>query len=118
MTPLDEIGNERARQIGIEGWTPQHDDRHRDKSLALAAALYASPIPLQSVEITSDGAVHTKDPWPWRNLDVDPQSRSAATKGWDKRRKHDYRRRLIIAGALIVAEIERLDRISPLPPRP
>jgi hypothetical protein len=28
---------------------------------------------------------------------------------WDKRRKHDRRRKLVIAGALIAAEIDRLD---------
>lgn len=110
MTPLEEIGNERARQVGVECWSPKHDDQHRDKSLALVAALYATPIPLQSVEITSDGAVHTRDPWPWWNIDCDPQSRTPPSRSWDKRQKHDYRRRLIIAGALIIAEIERIDR--------
>lgn len=110
MTPLDEIGNERARQIGIEGWSPKHDDQHTDRSLALAAALYASPIPLQKVTIHENGSVTTRDPWPWWNTDHDPQSRTPATQAWDKRAKHDYRRRLMIAGALIVAEIERLDR--------
>lgn len=32
---------ERARQIAVEGWTPDHDDAHAKGELAQAAACYA-----------------------------------------------------------------------------
>ncbi len=34
---LDVIA-ERRRQVEVEGWSPEHDDAHMDKSLADAAA--------------------------------------------------------------------------------
>jgi hypothetical protein len=77
-----EIARERERQMSEEGWTPEHDDTHQDGELALAAACYAS---------------NRSDFWPmsW-NLT------------WWKPK--DRRRNLIRAAALLVAEIERLDR--------
>lgn len=83
---------ERQRQINGEGWTSEHDDQHADDALALAAAWYALP----------DGVRHT--------LDVNGMNLWPAS--WDYRWfKTGYRRRdLVKAGALIVAEIERLDR--------
>ena len=73
---------ERRRQIEREGWTPDHDDEHDDGSLAVAAACYAAP---------RMAATH----WPWSAEDYKPK---------------DRRRNLVRAGALILAEIERLDR--------
>lgn len=35
------IAAERERQVSMEGWTPEHDDQHKDGGLALAAADYA-----------------------------------------------------------------------------
>jgi hypothetical protein len=32
---------ERQRQVSAEGWTPDHDDEHRDGAMAIAAACYA-----------------------------------------------------------------------------
>ena len=93
MKAIDEIRVERARQVTDEGWTPEHDDKHSDGSLAMAAALYASPSPLYA---TDSAGWSFYDPWPWPDF--------------DKRKRHNDRRRLVIAGALIVAEIERLDR--------
>jgi len=87
MTGAERIAGERGRQIVEEGWTPEHDDRHAHGELAIAAACYAlhgiypSPLPQ----------------WPW-------------AKKWDKRSKHGRVRRLEIAGALIAAEIDRLQR--------
>jgi hypothetical protein len=96
---LKEIAEERIRQIEDEGYDPQHDDEHSDYSLALAAAHYCAP-DCKPVFLRRDGAdgqcIH-HSPWPWH-------------KDHDKRKKHDYRRRLVIAGAFIAAEIERIDR--------
>jgi hypothetical protein len=105
----DLITAERERQITKEGWTPEHDAKHQDGSLALAAACYASPVPLRAErevrnpqcncravgECFCGTVTQWKDPWPW-------------SEEWDKREQHDRLRRLTIAGALIAAEIDRL----------
>lgn len=79
---------ERRRQIEAEGWTPEHDDGYKRDELACAAACYC----MSSVGVLFD---HFEDMWPW---DVN----------WFKRA--DPRRDLVKAAALILAEIERLDR--------
>jgi hypothetical protein len=112
MTGIELIAEERARQIEKEGWTPEHDDEHTDESLALVAALYATPIPLFEQQGDQSYFVFA-DPWPesWDN-------------GWDKRpideftynqRKPTAEERLRLlakAGALIAAEIDRLQRAA------
>lgn len=98
MTPLDEIAAERRRQIEVEGWTPEHDDQHSDRELARAAAAYAyaAGVDGQQRAIFIGGRI-TPRWWPW------------ALEWW---KPTDRRRDLIKAGALILAEIERLDRLS------
>lgn len=87
---IDEIRAERQRQRVIEGWTLEDDDEHRNGELAQMAACYAqSTIPKYS--------------GPYTVFPFD--------KG-DKRYKHSARKILVIAAALIVAEIERLDRLK------
>lgn len=96
---IAEITAERKRQMEVEGWTPKHDDEHDDGSLARAAACYAMP---GHVRIMPAGGTETirSRVWP---LSWDPD--------WWKPK--DRRRDLIRAAALIVAEIERLDRVKP-----
>lgn len=94
---IEEIRNERQRQIEVEGWTPEHDDLYFHGEIGLAAACYAAPEPLRKVVDFGDGIERTVSAWPW-------------DEKWDKRTKHERRRQLVIAAALIVAEIERLDR--------
>jgi hypothetical protein len=77
---------ERRRQIVAEGWTPEHDDGHAQGEMADAAALYAS------LRVRHIAGFAT---WPW-------------SPDWFKPK--DRRRDLVKAGALILAEIERLDR--------
>lgn len=91
-----EIVEERRRQIGDEGFDEKHDDRHRGGVMGLAAACYASPKELY-VKTGNDRTITFKDAWPWE-------------RHWDKRGKHSVRRRLVIAAALIMADIERMDR--------
>lgn len=99
-TPIELITEERNRQQEIEGWTLEHDDKHTDQSMAMAAALYASPSDdLRVLSKLTDCEVY-KDPWPWLSRH-------------DKREQHDRMKRLQIAGALIVAEMERLQRAEP-----
>lgn len=95
---------ERRRQVEAEGWTPKHDDRHGDRSLVLAAACYAKQYVGRAwlVESLSDGEERYKcdrvpDNWP----------DSWAEEWWKPK---DPRRDLVRAAALILAEIERLDR--------
>ena len=99
MNGAESILIERRRQIEQEGWMPEHDDRHNEGQLAIAAACYAVA-GFSDVNVFRDWnnfkSIHY-DAWPWR-----PK--------WDKRKKHDRRRCLVIAGALIAAEIDRLDR--------
>jgi hypothetical protein len=90
MSVLEEIAAERLRQSQAEGGTPQQDDTYRDGQLAGAAACYA----LTSVKHWA--VAHTIPTfWPW-------------AKAWWKPK--NPRRDLIRAAALIVAEIERIDR--------
>ena len=91
---LEEIARERRRQMEVEGWTEAHDDRHGDNDLARAAACYALCDPeTDRVRYSSI----TDFVWPW-------------VKEWWK--PTTYRRNLIKAGALIVAELERLERAA------
>lgn len=90
-----DVLRERLRQKEVEGWTAEHDDQHDGGELAEAAACYA----LASAD--PEGAdcplVALGAFWPW-----DP-------KWW---KPGNRRRMLIKAGALILAEIERLDRAA------
>ena len=98
MAVIDEIAAERKRQIEVEGWTPQHDDAHKGGDLALAAAAYAEHAGRRRDAIELGSRYETKaypDIWPWE-------------REWWKPK--NPRRDLIRAAALIVAEIERLDR--------
>lgn len=81
---------ERRRQIEAEGWTPEHDDQYSNGEMARAASCY----------ITDKERAHLPSiplKWPWSDAWWKPDG---------------YRRNLVKAGALILAEIERLDRLS------
>lgn len=88
---VEDVLAERRRQIEGEGWTPEHDDEHDAEELAQAAASYA----LWSASLY-DSAFEV-----WPGL-------------WDRNwfKPTDPRRDLVKAAALIIAEIERLDRIE------
>ena len=81
------IEAERDRQQYMEGWSEEHDDKHVNNELALAAACYAVP------DVFSQGY------WPptW-----DLSWHKSTTRIRD----------LVKAGALIAAEIDRLQRIE------
>lgn len=82
---------ERQRQISVEGWTPAHDDQYTLGQLASAAGCYAM----------FTQAYPPGDPvdfWPWARTWWKPSA--------------GPRRNLVKAGALILAEIERLDRAA------
>ena len=98
---------ERQRQITAEGWTRSHDDEHANGEMAIAAGWYALNAPYSGDDnccgigngssadnLFSGYSAHR---WPW-SLD------------WWK--PTTPRRDLIKAAALIIAEIERLDRLE------
>jgi len=123
MTGAELIAKERQRQIDEEGYDTAHDDReydHGNGQLALAAACYATPLRLY-VKKEVPSQVSFDDPWP-----------SAWSMRHDKRREYggllchseasvpdpkcytDEERLdlLVKAGALIAAEIDRLNRLK------
>lgn len=87
---------ERQRQISAEGWTPEHDDEHDSGSMAIAAACYAiadrKDVQVQTLNI--------RMLWRWT--------------GWADLwfKPKDRRHNLVRAGALIIAEVERIDRAA------
>lgn len=104
MTVIEEIAVERRRQISEEVWTPHHDDTHDRGQLAKAAASYAVFSTLHCIyrgpnrlDCESEESAWARHLWPWED-------------GWWK--PSTPRRELIKAAALIVAEIERLDRLQ------
>ncbi len=96
-TALGDVAAERHRQMTAEGWTPEHDDSHdRDNALSRAAACYAlagmggnGPFWINSLQVP-------QQVWPYR---------------WEWKPK-DRRFNLVRAAALLVAEIERVDRAA------
>ena len=100
MTPakpgVELIAEERARQIHGEHWSASHDDQHRLDELARAAACYAIPHRLRN---------HIKG----RRIQGWPSK--WAVSYW-KPSPDDRIRELVKAGALIAAEIDRLQRRS------
>ncbi|MEZ2426184.1 hypothetical protein ACBR28_31840 [Pseudomonas aeruginosa] len=83
-----DVQAERRRQITAEGWTPDHDDLYCAAELPRAAAAY----------ILNGANDEAPAIWPF------------SAKWW---KPTSARRDLIKAGALILAEIERLDRAAP-----
>lgn len=99
MTVIDEIAAERSRQILDEGWDADHDDCHERGELARAAACYAISGGVTEPERDKNDMLLAAIQFVW--------PRSWAWKWW---KPGAPRRDLIKAAALIVAEIERLDR--------
>lgn len=86
---IDLIIDERQRQIDVEGWSLSHDDEHDDGELTAAAICY----------IKAAGPPEgrwSKPRWPWQREAWKPSA--------------DPVPNLVKAGALIAAEIDRLQR--------
>ena len=96
VSGIERIAAERKRQIEVEKWTPYHDDGHESGQLVLAAMAYATP------------GIHYRQNqyppphvWPWERMYWKPST--------------DPIRNLEKAGALIAAEIDRLERAQQPP---
>ena len=106
---IDDVLAERQRQISAEGWTAGHDDEHHNREMAQAADCYVSHYVCRSWLVDADSELRKKlggslaryqeeetpSDWPWDE------------KWWKPK---DPRRDLVRAAALLIAEIERLDR--------
>lgn len=98
MTGIEIIAAERQRQIDVEGWTPEHDDTHVKGELALAAYAYALP-ECERPGVWDMHGTFTPSGWPWEPSLFKPTP-------------DDRVRELAKAGALIAAEIDRLERLK------
>lgn len=120
---IELIAEERQRQVDVEGWSIEHDDQHTDGELAEAASCYASyaqsiQVPINELYIYSSvdlahvnlatEVLHKANAkvlvgkdyrWPW-------------DKSWWKPTPDRRIRELQKAGALIAAEIDRLNRLN------
>ncbi len=112
MIALELIANERKRQIE-KGFIPEHDDLHTHGELAQAATVYADAALRTAcggvLEFFADDYANSEETdiiWPWleyrdnqfqlKGLNIDADPISSCVK----------------AGALLVAEIERLQRLQ------
>lgn len=104
---IDDVVAERGRQVRRENWSHEHDDAHRRGELAYAGACYAvsaaraaeDGVVLRAAKTAIGALTGLKPPfalWPW-------------DMAWWKPRS--AREDLVRAAALIIAEIERIDRL-------
>ena len=101
-TGIEIIAEERARQITAEGWTPEHDDQHNRKGLAIAAACYALPEEHREYSLAGNWEMISLLDLLWGHTLWDRQ--------WWKPTPNNRIRELAKAGALCAAEIDRLQR--------
>jgi len=89
---LRDVMAERHRQVVVHGFEPYHDDEHSGFELAIAASCYA-------IYTTSLYPPNNPPPeWPWPPASWKPK---------------DDRQNFVRAAALLLAEIERIDRAAP-----
>ncbi|WP_143182249.1 ead/Ea22-like family protein [Serratia fonticola] len=95
---LADVMEERERQISAKGYHLDHDDTHVNDEIAALAAWYVMPPGAREWNTTSTGYGDTLG--------------EAILPGWNQPSGKDRRRELVIGAALIIAEIERLDRAA------
>lgn len=96
----EDIKAERARQQAVEGYDEAHDDKHTQAQLFAAAYCFYQRAVNQcggDVLGANDPAV-IPDGWPWEDEHWKP--------------KASARQNFIVAGALALAECERLERLA------
>jgi hypothetical protein len=95
---LLEIGNERLRQVCEEGFTAEHDSYLRMGQLANMGAAYAQYASKHRAAETTSTAAYRRD---------NPEFWTGPYEWWKPK---DIRADLVKAAALIMAEIEMIDR--------
>jgi len=102
------IAYERRRQMTIKGFDAEHDDSHEENELAHAVGSSELCLPVN----TESAYAGYMEVWPndWDDkgyMEVWPND-------WDDKWKPEHKanrtRQLVIAGALIAAEIDRINR--------
>lgn len=88
---VEQIADERFEQLNKHGRSEEHDEAHVRSELAYAAMVLAMP-PGERHNM----AEFVRDCWPFDDYEIPV----------------DRRKQLVVAGALIAAEIDRLDRIE------
>jgi hypothetical protein len=86
MSALSDVANERYSQVIEKGYDSKHDDVYRDRELTFAAVGYI----FNSLKLSD-----SVEWWPWD------------LSHWKPR---DARDDLVRAAALLIAEIDRIDR--------
>lgn len=99
-TGVEIIADERKRQIEVKGYDESHDDRLSNESIACAAACYAMPKRFRKLQANGWGTFRAVI-WNWSGEFWKP-SKDDSIEG--------RIRELAKAGALIAAEIDRLQR--------
>lgn len=100
-TGIELIAKERKRQVEEEGWDANHDSKWIFGELARAAGAYANDAGIR-IKNKTWGQRHLEyveahPDWPWAAV-------------WWKATPDDDIRQLVKAGALIAAEVDRLQR--------
>lgn len=101
-TGVEIIAAERKRQIEVKGYTPEHDNEHDLGELALAAALYSLPY---DVFVGGERLIKEDD---FISLHIALETGC----GFYVDPEPDKLKRLAKAGALIAAEIDRINRAA------
>ena len=100
-TGVELIKQERKRQIKKEGFDADNDDQYQTEELSQAASCYALP---------GDDRIYNGDVpenWPWNKEWWKP---AKCEFGHDENYKEERIKELAKAGALVAAEIDRLQR--------
>ncbi len=92
---LTSVAEERHRQVERHGFDQSRDDNYQRDELLRAAETYLAAGTME--RITAAAVVRLASRWPWHQSTL---------------KLADRRRNLVKAAALIVAEIERMDRAS------
>ncbi|NGO50456.1 hypothetical protein [Allomesorhizobium camelthorni] len=91
-----DIVAERQRQIDAEGWTPEHDDKHKKGEILLAAKAYFAHATRRALSPSGGDRAGIPYDWPWD------------AKWWKPKAP---RQDLVRAGALALAEKDRIHRV-------
>lgn len=103
LSGIQLIAAERTRQIEDEGFSAEKDDKYRELELLRASESYLTAVTSPDEVGDEDGKTRPAWDWPW-------------DKKWWKP-SEDPVRNLVKAGALIAAELDRLQRKSTKPTR-
>lgn len=91
---IGDVINERKRQVSAEGYSTEGDDGYVHGELAAAASVYAMTA-VVTLHDNNPATYEAPDSWPWPQEAFKPKSQ---------------REDLVRAAALLIAEIERIDR--------